>query len=110
MTDSAPRPQQSRHSFPGTGLQFQLAFVFLHEGFQFIGAGQQPRPLFVIERHRKPPEAVYADGSLFTHSEFQLRWFLGLSLLFQFRDPFSNSSLVGSDLPWWTPALLHHFA
>lgn len=37
-----------RVSVPSTGLQFKLDFVFLHEGSQFIGAIQEPQPLFVV--------------------------------------------------------------
>jgi len=38
--DDMKNARRERDSFPRAGLQFQLAFVFLPEGSQFIGAGQ----------------------------------------------------------------------
>ena len=75
---SAPRGGSASDSFPSSGLQFQLAFVFLYEGSQFIGAGQQSRTLFVIWRHRKPPEAVHAYASLAADPELHRRKATGI--------------------------------
>ena len=77
-------------SFPSAWPQLQLALVFPHEGSQFISVAQQPRPLFVIERHRKPAEAVDAYASLVADPELRCSRFPGVNLLFQLRDPFEQ--------------------
>src|SRR5437870_5345347 len=60
--------------------------VFFQERAEFFGAIEQPQPLFVIERHREPPEAVYAHATFLADFELQGARLPLASLLFEFGD------------------------
>src|ERR1700678_1873405 len=55
--------------------------VVLQEGFDFILHAQDFRPLFLVEGHREPADAVKGYRSLFTHFQTQSTDTLGFKLI-----------------------------
>src|SRR5262249_23036731 len=63
--------------------ELELSFILFQKGAQLVCVLQQPDPLFVIQCHGKPAQAVHADAALFTYTEFERSGAASGGLLFQ---------------------------
>src|SRR5262249_9846292 len=62
-----PRYSFSRSLLLRGILRLQRAVVLAHEGANVVGHVEQPNPLLLVQRHRKPAEAVHRQAALLAH-------------------------------------------